>query len=93
MIMVRASHAGNGEPRGVPMNQLLTDTLKSVKLANNQGNRAFCNGEGRPYRSFHSVFEPAVWKAEIKDFTLHALRHTVAKRSVTAGGKLPAAKE
>jgi hypothetical protein len=34
MITVRAGYAKNGEAHSVPMNQLLTDILKSVKLAN-----------------------------------------------------------
>jgi integrase len=52
MMTVRAGHAKNGEARSVPTNQLLTDTLKSVKLANYQGDRVFCNRRGTPYRSF-----------------------------------------
>ena len=50
VITVRASHVKNGEPHSVPMNQLLTDTLKSVKLADNQGDRVFCNREGMSHR-------------------------------------------
>lgn len=71
------------------MNQLLTDLLKSVNLANNQGDRVFCNRDGMPYRSFRSAFERAVQKAEIKDFTFHDLRHTFASRLVMAGVDLP----
>jgi hypothetical protein len=43
MCAVRADHAKNGEARRVQMNQSLTDILKSVKLANYQGERAFCS--------------------------------------------------
>ena len=93
MITVRAGYAKNGEARSVPMNQLLTATLKSVKLANNQADRVFCNREGTPYRSFRSAFERAVRKAEIKDFTFHDLRHTFASRLVMAGVDLPTVKE
>ena len=93
MITVRAGYAKNGEARSVPMNQLLTDTLKSVKLANNQSDRVFCNRDGVPYRSFRSVFERAVRKAEVKDFTFHDLRHTFASRLVMAGVDLPTVKE
>jgi integrase len=60
MITVRAGYAKNGEARSVPMNQLLTGTLKSVRLANYQGDKVFCNREGAPYRSFRSAFERAV---------------------------------
>jgi integrase len=93
MITVRAGYAKNGEARSVPMNQLLTDTLKSVKLAHNQGDWVFCNRDGMPYRSFRSAFERAVRKAEVKDFTFHDLRHTFASRLVMAGVDLPTVKE
>jgi hypothetical protein len=43
MITVRAGCAKNGTARSMPMNQLLTDILKSVKLANYQSDKAFCN--------------------------------------------------
>jgi integrase len=93
VISVRAGYAKNGEARSVPMNQLLTDILKSVKLANYQGDRVFCNREGTPYRSFRSAFERAVRKAEVKDLTFHDLRHTFASRLVMAGVDLPTVKE
>jgi integrase len=93
MITVRAGYAKNGGARHVPMNQLLTDTLKSVKLANYQVDRVFCNREGVPYRSFRSAFERAVRKVEIVDFTFHDLRHTFASRLVMAGVDLPTVKE
>jgi integrase len=93
MITVRAGYAKNGEARRVPMNQLLTDILKSVKLANNQGDRVFCNRDGTSYRSFRSAFERAVRKAEIVDFTFHDLRHMFASRLVMAGVDLPTVKE
>jgi integrase len=93
LITVRAGYAKNGEARSVPMNQLLTDILKSVKLANDKGDQVFCSREGTPYRSFRSAFERAVRKAEIKDFAFHDLRHTFASRLVMAGVDLPTVKE
>ena len=93
MITVRAGYAKNGEARRVPMNQLLTDILKSVKLANNQGDRVFCNRDGTSYRSFRSAFERAVRKAAIVDCTFHDLRHMFASRLVMAGVDLPTVKE
>ena len=93
MITVRAGYAKNGEARSVPMNQLLTDILKSVKLANNRGDRVFCNRDGTPYRSFRSAVERAVRKAEIADFTYHDLRHTFASCLVMARVDLPTVKE
>lgn len=93
IITVRAGYAKNGEARSVPMNQVLTDTLKSVKLANYQDERGFCNRDGKPYRSFRSAFERAVRKAELEDCTFHDLRHTFASRLVMAGVDLPTVKE
>jgi integrase len=93
MITVRAGYVKNGEARSVPMNQLLTDILKSVKLANSRGDRLFCNRDGTPYRSFRSAFERAVRKAGITNFTFHDLRHTFASRLVMAGVDLPTVKE
>ena len=80
MITVRAGYAKNGEARSVPMNQLLTDMLKSVKLANYSSDRVFCNREGTPYPSFRSAFERSVRKAEVVDFTFHDLRHLWVSR-------------
>ena len=93
MITVRAGYAKHGEARSVPMNQLLTDILKSVKIADTQGDKVFCSREGMPYRSFRSAFERAVRKAGIADFTFHDLRHTFASRLVMAGVDLPTVKE
>jgi integrase len=93
MITVRAGYAKNGEARTVPMKQLLTDILKSVKLANKQGDRVFWSRDGTPYRSFRSVFGRAVRKAEIVDFTFRDFRHTFASRLVMAGVDLPTVRE
>ena len=44
----------------------------------------FCNRQGTPYCSFRTVFERAVRKAGLEDFTFHDLRHTFASRPVMA---------
>ena len=75
------------------MNQLLTDILKSVKLAANQGDRVFCNRDGTPYYSFRSAFERALRKTGIAEYTFHDLRHMFASRLVMAGVDLPTVKE
>jgi hypothetical protein len=74
MGTVCASSAKIGEARSVPMNQLLTDILKSVKLANYQGDKDFCDRDGTPYRSCRSALVRAVRKMEIADFTCRDLR-------------------
>jgi integrase len=93
MITVRAGYAKNGESRTVPMNEVLTTTLKAVKLHSADGERVFCNRQGTPYRSFRTAFERAVRLAGIADFTFHDLRHTFASRLVMAGVDLPTVKE
>ncbi|HEX9867760.1 MAG TPA: site-specific integrase, partial [Candidatus Tectomicrobia bacterium] len=92
-VTVQAGYAKNGESRSVPMNRVLTATLKAVKLKGAEGERVFCNRQGTPYRSFRTAFERAVRKAGIQDFTFHDLRHTFASRLVMAGVDLPTVKE
>lgn len=92
-ITVRAGYAKNGESRTVPMNEVLTTTLKAVKLHNVDGERVFCSRQGTPYRSFRTAFERAACLAGVVDFTFHDLRHTFASRLVMAGMELPTVKE
>jgi len=92
VITVQAAYAKNGESRSVPMNDVLTTTLKAVRM-NAPDNAVFCNCKGAPYRSFRSAFERAVCKAGLEDFTFHDLRHTFASRLVMAGVDLPTVKE
>jgi integrase len=92
-VTVRAGYAKNGESRTVPMNEVLTTTLKAVKLDSADGERVFCSRQGTPYRSFRTAFERAVRLAGVADFTFHDLRHTFASRLVMAGVDLPTVKE
>jgi len=92
-VTVRAGYAKNGESRTVPMNGVLTTTLKAVKLDSADGERVFCSRQGTPYRSFRTAFERAVRLAGVADFTFHDLRHTFASRLVMAGVDLPTVKE
>jgi integrase len=93
VVTVQAGYAKNGEARSVPMNQVLTTTLKAVKLQGAEGEGVFCNRQGTAYRSFRTAFERAVRKAGITDFTFHDLRHTFASRLVMVGVDLPTVKE
>jgi integrase len=52
MVTVRAGYVKNGESRTVPMNEVLTTTLKAVKLGNADGEKVFYSRKGTPYRSF-----------------------------------------
>jgi integrase len=93
MITVRAGYAKNGESRSVPMNKILTETLKAIRIDGLFGGVIFRSQKGTPYRSFRTSFERAVKKAGITDFTFHDLRHTFASRLVMAGVDLPTVKE
>lgn len=92
-ITVRAAYAKNGESRSVPTNDVLTMTLKAVRMNERIEGFVFCSQKGTPYRSFRSAFEQAVCKAGLEDFTFHDLRHTFASRLVMAGVDLPTVKE
>ena len=84
-ITVHAAYAKNGENRSVPMNDVLTITLKAVRMNTLASGLVFRSHKGTPYRSFRSAFELAVRKAGLEDFTFHDLRHTFASRLVMAG--------
>jgi integrase len=92
-ITVHAAYAKNGESRRVPMNDVLTTTLKVVRMNTLADSLAFCSYKGIPYRSFRSAFELAGRKAGLENFTLHDLRHTFASRLVMAGVDFPTVKE
>src|SRR5262245_60758839 len=63
VITVRAAYAKNGEARSVPMNDVLTATLKAIRINATVDGVVFCNRNGTPYKSFRSAFERAVQKA------------------------------
>jgi integrase len=90
---VQAAYAKNGEARSVPMNDVLTATLKAIRMNAAVDGSVFCNRNGTPYKSFRSAFEKAVQKAGLVDFTFHDLRHTFASRLVMSGVDLPTVKE
>ncbi len=93
VITVRAAYAKNGESRSVPMNKVLTETLRAVRMTALATAHVFCTLHGGPYRSFRSAFERAVRKAGLVAFTFHDLRHTFASRLVMRGVDLPTVKE
>jgi hypothetical protein len=77
---------------GKSMNQLLTDTLKSVKLANYWCVMVFWQRHAVLYRSFYSVFEHTEWKTRIRDLLLHDLRHVLASYLAMAEVGVPRVK-
>jgi site-specific recombinase XerD len=92
IITVRAAYAKNGESRSVPMNKVLTETLQVIRIDIPGTTQVFCNRKGMSYRSFRTVFERAVRRADIQDLTFHDLRHPFASRLVMKVD-LPAVKE
>jgi integrase len=92
-VTVRAAYAKNGESRSVPMNKVLTEILRTIKIGDSMLESVFRSTHGTPYRSFRSAFERSVRKANIEDVTFHSLRHTFASRLVMAGVDLPTVKE
>ena len=71
------------------MNDVLTTTLKVVRMNTLADSMAFCSYKGIPYRSFRSAVELAGRKAGLGNFTFHDLRYTFASRLVMAGGDFP----
>jgi integrase len=80
VITVRAAYVKNGERRRIPMNDVLTATLQTVKMEISEGDTVFRTPQGRRYRNFRTAFEQAVQRAGLMDFTFHDLRHILASR-------------
>ncbi len=88
VMTVRAAYAKNGESRSVPMNEVLTATLQTVRMSTSADGPVFRTRTGKPYRSFRMAFTHAVRQAGMTDFTFHDLRHTFASRLVMSGVNL-----
>src|SRR5262245_5670347 len=71
------------------MNDVLTATLRAVRMSTAATGPVFRSRKGTPYHSFRTAFEHAVRQAEIDDLTFHDLRHTFASRLVMSGVDLP----
>jgi integrase len=71
------------------MHDVLTATLKAVRMNMLADALVSCSHKGTSYRSFRAVCEPAVRKARIEDFAFRDLRHIFARRLVMAGVDLP----
>src|SRR5262249_46188460 len=63
VIIVQAAYTQNGEACRVPMNDVLTATLKAIRMNAAVDSVVFCKRNGTLYKAFHTVFEKAVQKA------------------------------
>src|SRR5215831_17188912 len=75
------------------MNDVLTTTLKVVRMNTLADSLIFCSYKGTPYHSLRSAFTLAERKAGLENFTFHDLRHIFASRLVMAGVDFPTVKE
>jgi len=75
----------SGKRRDIPMNKLLTETLKygSNKTPNTE--YIFSDEEGKPFTKLETSFRNALKRAGIKNFRFHDTRHTFASYLVMAG--------
>ncbi len=91
-LMVRAAYAKNGERRSIPINAVLTETLRPLIIGKAPDAPVFESRKGEPYRSLRTAFTTGCRKAGITDFRWHDLRHTYASHLVMAGVDLPTIK-
>ncbi len=75
------------------MSDVLTETLKAIRIHGAPIAPVFLTRDGTPYRDISTAFATAVRRAKISDFTFHDLRHTFASRLVMGGVDLTTVKE
>jgi len=80
-----AAYVKNGESRSVPMNDVLTTTLQTVRMSTLTDGPVFRTCRGVPYRSFRRVFMHAICQASMVDFTFYDLGYTFASWLVLSG--------
>ena len=89
LITGEAAYAKNGETRGIPMTETLTETLRVMKGEAKPSVSVFLTHAGTPYRHIAKVFGAACRRAGLTDVTFHTLRHTFGSRLVMRGIDLP----
>jgi integrase len=78
----------NGEIRKIPMNKLLTTTLKNVKQAGHSPVYVFATEDeedGKPYGDVKRAWWKALEETKIEGFRFHDMRHTFGSRLGMAG--------
>ncbi len=93
LLTPQAAYAKTGETRRIPMNPVLTQALKELKVSADGRPHVCLSQKGGRYHSVRTAFETALRRADIKDFTFHDLRRTFASRLVMAGVDLTTVKE
>jgi len=89
---LRVADSKNGEPRQIPMNDLLVQTLKQIPRRLDSV-YVFPGKTGNGLVDIRKRFSRALSEAEIEDFKFHDLRHTFASHLVMSGADLTTIKE
>ena len=77
--------------RNVPMNSLVTETLRGIER---KSEYVFCDPKtGEPYHSIKTTFGKALKRAGLEGVRFHDLRHTAATMMVISGVDLVTVKE
>ena len=75
----------SGKNRIVPINDVLLDVLRELKIRS-KSDYVFANPQtGRPFKSVRHSFENACRRAGIRDLRFHDLRHTFSCRMIQRG--------
>lgn len=84
---IRVEKTKNKEPRDIPIDGFLMESLESLKESRKKGGYVFLdeNGARVTAASIQKIFRKAVDKAELEDFRFHDLRHTAASLFASGG--------
>lgn len=77
----------SGKRRDIPMNDLLTETLKyGIKSPGSE--YVFCDEKGEPFTRLDRSFKTALRRAGIRNFRFHDCRHTFSSYWMMSGGDI-----
>jgi len=77
----------SGKRRDIPMNDLLTETLKyGIKKPGSE--YVFCDENGEPFTRLDRSFKTALKRAGIRSFRFHDCRHTFSSYWMMSGGDI-----
>jgi integrase len=85
-------HVKNYEPRLIPMNQEVYDTLRMIPR-HPTSSYVFCDKQGNKYGDVKKAFKAALRRAGIGNFRFHDLRHSFASHLVMNGCNLRAVQQ